>query len=216
MRTIHLKPLAALAALFLTLALANPSPSQDSADLEYPSSTEGWKMTLVWADSGDTGSVRVLSPDQPIRIRALLASADSIQGFRLGIRVSHRGEEGDSSWSFADYGDCKSASLRAVADGIEGMPAPWQEKRILFDSRAKDDSTSVLDVAAAFVGIVLSPDSTYTLCELELKPPSSKSGACSGWGNDAMLELAEATILDAWNQEIAVENLNTRLFVRFE
>ena len=173
-------------------------------------------MTLAWADSKDTSSVRVFRPGEPLRIRALLASADSIQGFRIWIRVAHRGEAEDSSWSFADYGDCKSASLRAVADGTKGAPAPWQEKLIIFDSRVEDDSTSVLVVAAAFAGIILSSDSTYTLCEIELKPPSSNSGGCSGWGNDALLELAKAQILDAWNQEIPVENLDTRLFVKFE
>jgi hypothetical protein len=156
------------------------------------------RLTLHWNDAGDTTRTLRAPSDQPLRTDLTLTGlVDSLQGYTIEFRMEPTTNERGSAWKFANEGGCLAAVWSATADRDPKARAPWPNKLLITDMKAKPDGSVAFVVAATFDVVALNPESTYSLCHMDFMPPqaASDSVTCEGWDAPVRLYVEQASLL---------------------
>jgi hypothetical protein len=146
------------------------------------------RIQLHWNDAADTVRTLRSGPNRPLRITATVTEADSLRGFTLLFRLRPARPDG-TAWTFQPRPGCEAAGFVISAERDSMAPAPWKRKLLFTDKVDVADGDRLFYVIAAYDDVILNPDSTYSLCHLDLQPAEPSDGGMScGW--DAPMQIS--------------------------
>jgi hypothetical protein len=153
------------------------------------------EIELHWKDAADSTRLLRAPHDAKLRITATITGADSLRGFTLLFRLHPASPESTTAWTFRPRPGCDAAMFAITAEKDPKAPAPWFRKLLLTDKVESPDGDRLFFVIAAYDDVIVDPDSTYSLCHLDLEPaPAGEDGRQCGWDVPMQVSLDVAKV----------------------